>query len=190
MLFKPNASAGVVIVPSAQTVRWVYKCINCKLSVHKKCHKLVTIECGQHSLPLEPMMPEDQSFMASDPAQTAIPHNSSSHEGLEQVDEENEAGNTRESGKASSSLGLQDFDLLRVLGRGSYAKVLLVQLKKTDRIYEMKIVKKELANIDQFINEPVQLIPDDNDIVRKTGRYEFVSFEYINPLLMYEEEWV
>ena len=28
-----------------------YKCINCKLLVHKKCHKLVTVECGRHSLP-------------------------------------------------------------------------------------------------------------------------------------------
>lgn len=24
-----------------------YKCINCKLLVHKKCHKLVTVECGR-----------------------------------------------------------------------------------------------------------------------------------------------
>ncbi|KAF3827298.1 hypothetical protein GH733_002784, partial [Mirounga leonina] len=91
-----------------------YKCINCKLLVHKKCHKLVTIECGRHSMP--PAM------------------------------------NTRESGKASSSLGLQDFDLLRVIGRGSYAKVLLVRLKKTDRIYAMKVVKKELVNDDEDID--------------------------------------
>lgn len=55
----------------------------------------------------------------------------------------------RESGKASSSLGLQDFDLLRVIGRGSYAKVLLVRLKKTERIYAMKVVKKELVNDDE-----------------------------------------
>jgi len=63
----------------------------------------------------------------------------------------------RESGKASSSLGLQDFDLLRVIGRGSYAKVLLVRLKKTERIYAMKVVKKELVNDDEvgklFIDE-------------------------------------
>lgn len=63
----------------------------------------------------------------------------------------------RESGKASSSLGLQDFDLLRVIGRGSYAKVLLVRLKKTERIYAMKVVKKELVNDDEvsklFINK-------------------------------------
>lgn len=61
--------------------------------------------------------------------------------------------NTRESGKASSSLGLQDFDLLRVIGRGSYAKVLLVRLKKTDRIYAMKVVKKELVNDDEVSME-------------------------------------
>ncbi|KAJ8797724.1 hypothetical protein J1605_017150 [Eschrichtius robustus] len=129
-----------------------YKCINCKLLVHKKCHKLVTIECGRHSLPLEPVMPMDQSSMHSDHAQTVIPYNPSSHESLDQVGEEKEAMNTRESGKASSSLGLQDFDLLRVIGRGSYAKVLLVRLKKTDRIYAMKVVKKELVNDDEDID--------------------------------------
>lgn len=36
-----------------------------------------------------------------------------------------------------------------MIGRGSYAKVLLVQLKKTERIYAMKVVKKELVNDDE-----------------------------------------
>lgn len=27
-----------------------YKCINCKLLVHKKCHKLVTVECGRQMI--------------------------------------------------------------------------------------------------------------------------------------------
>ncbi|MEQ2196293.1 hypothetical protein XENOCAPTIV_004837 [Xenoophorus captivus] len=35
---------------------------------------------------------------------------------------------------------------------GSYAKVLLVQLKKTERIYAMKVVKKELVNDDEDID--------------------------------------
>lgn len=59
---------------------------------------------------------------------------------------------SRDPGKAPSSLGLPDFDLLRVIGRGSYAKVLLVRLKKTERIYAMKVVKKELVNDDEVIN--------------------------------------
>ncbi|EHB13686.1 Olfactory receptor 10J1 [Heterocephalus glaber] len=68
------------------------------------------------------MVPVDPSSMASGPAHTVIPHNLSTHEALEQVDEENEIMNNRESSKASSDLGLQDFDLLRVIGRGSYGK--------------------------------------------------------------------
>uniref|UniRef100_A0A673MR58 protein kinase C n=1 Tax=Sinocyclocheilus rhinocerous TaxID=307959 RepID=A0A673MR58_9TELE len=104
-----------------------YKCINCKLLVHKKCHKLVIVECGRQVI---------QNSMES-----------INHEG-----EEHEAVGSRDSGKAVSSLGLTDFDLLRVIGRGSYAKVLLVRLKKTDRIYAMKVVKKELVNDDEDID--------------------------------------
>ena len=40
---------------------------------------------------------------------------------------------------------LADFELIRVIGRGSYAKVLMVELKKTRRIYAMKVIKKALA---------------------------------------------
>ncbi|EHB15086.1 Protein kinase C iota type [Heterocephalus glaber] len=127
----------------------VYKCTDCKLLVHKKCHKLLTVECGQRSSPSETMMPVDPSSVASDPAKTAIPRNLSTYEALEQVDKENAAGNTGEGGKASSGLGLEDFDLLRVIGRGSFAKVLLVQLKKSDCKYAMKVVKKEHVSPDR-----------------------------------------
>lgn len=51
--------------------------------------------------------------------------------------------------KISQGLGLQDFDLIRVIGRGSYAKVLLVRLKKNDQVYAMKVVKKELVHDDE-----------------------------------------
>ncbi|EHB06185.1 Protein kinase C iota type [Heterocephalus glaber] len=48
-----------------------------------------------------------------------------------------------------------------------------------------------LDNFDsQFTDEPVQLTLDDNDIVKRIEGYEFVGFEYINRLSMYEEEWV
>ena len=35
--------------------------------------------------------------------------------------------------------------LLQVIGRGSYAKVLMVELKSTKRIYAMKVIKKALV---------------------------------------------
>jgi serine/threonine protein kinase len=44
---------------------------------------------------------------------------------------------------------LNDFELIRVIGRGSYAKVLMVELKKTRRIYAMKVIKKALVTDDE-----------------------------------------
>ncbi|XP_077007875.1 protein kinase C zeta type-like [Tamandua tetradactyla] len=54
--------------------------------------------------------------------------------------------------KISQRLGLQDFDLIRGIGCGSYAKVLLVRLKKSAQVYAMKVVKKELVHDDEDID--------------------------------------
>ena len=50
---------------------------------------------------------------------------------------------------SSKMVSLDDFDLIRVIGRGSYAKVLMVELKKNKRIYAMKVIKKELVTDDE-----------------------------------------
>ena len=49
----------------------------------------------------------------------------------------------------SGAIGLKDFEMLRVIGRGSYAKVLLVEQKSSKRVYAMKVIKKELVNDDE-----------------------------------------
>ena len=46
---------------------------------------------------------------------------------------------------AESRISLADFNILKVIGRGSYAKVLMVELKSTKRIYAMKVIKKDLV---------------------------------------------
>ena len=53
----------------------------------------------------------------------------------------------------SNAISLADFDLIRVIGRGSYAKVLMVELKKTKRIYAMKVIKKELVTDDEVCTQ-------------------------------------
>jgi len=44
-----------------------------------------------------------------------------------------------------ASLTLDNFNMLSVIGKGSYAKVVLVKKKgdETDRVYAMKILKKK-----------------------------------------------
>ena len=49
----------------------------------------------------------------------------------------------------SKAISIADFELIRVIGRGSYAKVLMVELKKTKRLYAMKVIKKELVTDDE-----------------------------------------
>jgi len=62
-------------------------------------------------------------------------------------------GGAGNSGQANSNMvSLADFDLIKVIGRGSYAKVLMVELKSTKRIYAMKVIKKELVTDDEDID--------------------------------------
>uniref|UniRef100_A0A6Q2ZCX3 protein kinase C n=1 Tax=Esox lucius TaxID=8010 RepID=A0A6Q2ZCX3_ESOLU len=119
-----------------------YKCINCKLLVHKRCHKLVPLTCQRHMV------------STHGNGVPFIPHNRK----VDKVDEDSEGMKSVVDGidaiKISQGLvlGLGDFDLIRVIGRGSYAKVLLVRLKKNEQIYAMKVVKKELVHDDEDID--------------------------------------
>uniref|UniRef100_A0A670Z792 Protein kinase C n=1 Tax=Pseudonaja textilis TaxID=8673 RepID=A0A670Z792_PSETE len=106
-----------------------YKCINCKLLVHKRCHVLVPLTCKRH---MDSVMPSQEPQLDDKNDEPVI-------DGMDGI-------------KISQGLGLQDFDLIRVIGRGSYAKVLLVRLKKNDQIYAMKVVKKELVHDDEDID--------------------------------------
>uniref|UniRef100_A0A672LE21 Protein kinase C n=1 Tax=Sinocyclocheilus grahami TaxID=75366 RepID=A0A672LE21_SINGR len=139
-----------------------YKCINCKLLVHKRCHKLVPLTCQRHMDPVmpsqEPLVDEDKSgeeveLPPEDPEETDASRSLSPLcfstvcaqdlkavvDGIEGI-------------QISQGLGLGDFDLIRVIGRGSYAKVLLARLKKNEQIYAMKVVKKELVHDDEDID--------------------------------------
>ena len=39
-------------------------------------------------------------------------------------------------------MGIADFDLMRVIGRGSFGKVMLTRKKDTGRLYALKVLKK------------------------------------------------
>uniref|UniRef100_A0A4W3H0S4 protein kinase C n=1 Tax=Callorhinchus milii TaxID=7868 RepID=A0A4W3H0S4_CALMI len=118
-----------------------YKCINCKLLVHKRCHKLVPLSCQRHMVGGSFILPPLACCSL-----TVVPYLPHSRTKLDKVTDDSEVS------FISPVLGLPDFDLIRVIGRGSYAKVLLVRLKKNDCIYAMKVVKKELVHDDEDID--------------------------------------
>ncbi|XP_048511087.1 atypical protein kinase C-like [Athalia rosae] len=148
-----------------------FKCIQCKLLVHKKCHKVVGKPCSSlHSLQIAESLASDrdgdQQQSDSNHCPPAVPpyeefpelatvddHSRNRVPGDEGEELPLEAGagvdNMREMQRQYS---LSDFELIRVIGRGSYAKVLLVELKRTRRIYAMKVIKKALVTDDEDID--------------------------------------
>eukprot|EP01127_Copromyxa_protea_P015498 TRINITY_DN4467_c0_g2_i1.p1 TRINITY_DN4467_c0_g2~~TRINITY_DN4467_c0_g2_i1.p1 ORF type:complete len:421 (+),score=79.80 TRINITY_DN4467_c0_g2_i1:66-1328(+) len=44
----------------------------------------------------------------------------------------------------NGNIGVEDFDLLKVIGKGSFGKVLLVRKKDTQRVFAMKILNKKI----------------------------------------------
>nr|XP_033777917.1 protein kinase C zeta type isoform X3 [Geotrypetes seraphini] len=137
-----------------------YKCINCKLLVHKRCHILVPLTCRRH---MDSVMPSQEPELDDKNDEVDLPSEES--DGISYISSSRKHDNIKEDSedikpvidgidgiKISQGLGLQDFDLIRVIGRGSYAKVLLVRLKKNNQIYAMKVVKKELVHDDEDID--------------------------------------
>ncbi|XP_011262465.1 atypical protein kinase C isoform X1 [Camponotus floridanus] len=147
-----------------------FKCIQCKLLVHKKCHKVVRKPClsqqqqqqqlqsaesqtidrnGDQQLDPYPIPLEDEiseSPIIEEHSRDQI----GSEEGEElPLDTLNEGDTSNDMQRQYS---LNDFELIRVIGRGSYAKVLMVELKRTKRIYAMKVIKKSLVTDDEDID--------------------------------------
>lgn len=129
-----------------------FKCIQCKLLVHKKCHKLVSKPCSNEHV--EPVSRDDSngtptSDLAQDKEFPDPPGDLST--GAVPVDDPANADEHLEPG-TQRQYSIIDFDLIRVIGRGSYAKVLMVELRKTKRIYAMKVIKKALVTDDEDID--------------------------------------
>ena len=128
-----------------------FKCIQCKLLIHKKCHKLWRVQCDASQVAViqgrghnssQSVTPEQSLNPVPDISLTAEP-----------ILVTGAGGGGGASGKDKSNMvSLSDFDMIKVIGRGSYAKVLMVELKSTKRIYAMKVIKKELVTDDEDID--------------------------------------
>ncbi|XP_069466275.1 protein kinase C zeta type isoform X1 [Ambystoma mexicanum] len=134
-----------------------YKCITCKLLVHKRCHILVPLTCKR---PMDSVMPSrepqindknEEAELASDDTDE-VPSTRKHDSNKDDSEDIKLVIDGMDGIKISQGHGLHDFDLIRVIGRGSYAKVLLVRLKKNDQIYAMKVVKKELVHDEEDID--------------------------------------
>jgi len=74
----------------------------------------------------------------------------------------------------TQKIGLQDFDLLHVIGKGSFGKVLQVRKKDTGRIYAMKVLNKK--NI--LDNNELEHTKTEKNILQRLAHPFLVNLNY------------
>ncbi|VDN59470.1 unnamed protein product [Dracunculus medinensis] len=142
-----------------------YRCADCRLCVHKKCHRAVRQPCGDHSFGSTTTPSPSVAYIAP-----RINGSGGLNVGFDNCafkESEIEADHSLKRGhmgndyhmvisnlgqESKPAVSLDDFNLLTVIGRGSYAKVVQAEHKKTKAVYAIKIIKKQMFNDDEDID--------------------------------------
>ncbi|KAH7710155.1 hypothetical protein AAVH_22560 [Aphelenchoides avenae] len=128
------------------------RCSGCNMCVHKKCHKSVRSVCvkdplhGAHRFAdgFPPTYPvTHRTSHIQQPVVT--PNAYTGPENRIDLPEHHRNENALAAAESQWGMSLDDFNLLTVIGRGSYAKVLQAEHKTTGQIYAIKIIKKAMC---------------------------------------------
>ncbi|PAV56910.1 hypothetical protein WR25_15755 [Diploscapter pachys] len=152
-----------------------FRCVDCRLCVHKKCHRLVRMSCGQTPSPNtqhqigHPLMPLDHSSLGRQNGRGVLDglDNKGFHEAEIVTHNDNRTTNVTSPRWAVS---ISDFRLLTVIGRGSYAKVVQAEHLKTKQIYAIKIIKKQMFLED----EDIDWVQTEKSVFEAASNYPFL----------------
>ncbi|CAL2033426.1 hypothetical protein CAEBREN_11897 [Caenorhabditis brenneri] len=160
-----------------------FRCVDCRLCVHKKCHRHVRTHCGQtpqgpNIIPMAPgsgvgSLRGGRLDTSTSTTRSGGIDNGAFHEHeIESPGSANHELNKAANGNGASkwAVSLNDFRLLTVIGRGSYAKVVQAEHIATRQIYAIKIIKKEMFNED----EDIDWVQTEKSVFEAASNYPFL----------------
>jgi len=75
----------------------------------------------------------------------------------------------------SEQASLQDFQIKKMIGKGTFGKVFLVEHVSTHRLFAMKVIRKDIV----IENEQMENIQLEKDILRSIDHPFLVNMEYV-----------
>ena len=100
----------------------------------------------------------------------------SSNDGADQeVSNSMAAGAEPSFSRSTGSANLSDFEIKKMIGKGTFGKVFLVERKGTGELYAMKCIRKDII----LENEQMENIKLEKDILRQIDHPFLVNMEFV-----------